>query len=146
MSLLKTTLAVSLGLALCLPLLADEAKNVTPTAKVEKSEKHEKHEKKEKKGKKVAKAEKSAKPNPATEAMMKKSDCFTCHSVAKKIVGPAYKDVAKKYRGKAGSVEMLVAKVKKGGSGHWGVIPMAAHPNLSDVQIKAMVEWVLAQK
>ena len=140
MSLLKTTLAVSLGLALCLPLLADEAQNVTPTTKVEKSEKHEKHEKN------VVKAEKSAKPDPATEAMMKKSDCFTCHSVEKKIVGPAYKDVAKKYRGKAGSLEMLVAKVKKGGSGHWGVIPMAAHPNLSDVQVKAMVEWVLAQK
>ena len=111
MSLLKTTLGLTLGLALTLPLAA-EAK----------------------------------KADPAAEAMMKKSDCFTCHSVAKKIVGPAYKDVAKKYKSDPKAVEKLSAKVKNGGSGAWGAIPMAAHPNLKDDQIKAMVQWVLAQK
>jgi cytochrome c len=88
----------------------------------------------------------AAKPDPATEAMMKKSDCFTCHSVAKKIVGPAYKDVAKKYKSDPKAAAMLVDKVKKGGAGHWGQVPMAAHPNLKDADIKAMVTWVLAQK
>jgi len=88
----------------------------------------------------------AAKPDPATEAMMKKSDCFTCHSVAKKIVGPAYKDVAKKYKSDPKALAMLVDKVKKGGSGHWGQVPMAAHPNLKDEDVKAMVTWVLAQK
>jgi cytochrome c len=127
MSLLKTTLGLSLGLALALPLIADDA---APAAKPAAAKP----------------AAKAAKADPATEAAMKKSDCFTCHSVAKKIVGPAYKDVAKKYKGDAKAVEMLTAKVKNGGSGHWGAVPMSAHPNLKDDQIKAMVQWVLAQK
>ena len=111
MNLFKTTLGLSLGLTLALPLAAA-----------------------------------ATKPDPATEAMMKKSDCFTCHSVAKKIVGPAYKDVAKKYKSDPKALAMLVDKVKKGGSGHWGQVPMAAHPNLKDADVKAMVTWVLAQK
>ena len=128
MSLLKTSLGLSLGLALSLPLFADGAADpATKTAKA-----------------KPAAA--AAKADPAAEAAMKKSDCFTCHSVAKKIVGPAYKDVAKKYKGNAGALDMLVAKVKNGGAGHWGAVPMAGHPNLTVEQIKPMVQWVLAQK
>ena len=128
MSLLKTTLGLSLGLALALPLFADGA--AAPATKTAKA-------------KPDAAA---AKADPAAEAAMKKSDCFTCHSVAKKIVGPAYKEVAKKYKGNAGAADMLVAKVKSGRSGHWGAIPMAGHPNLTNDQIKPMVLWVLAQK
>lgn len=92
-------------------------------------------------------AAKAAKgPDPATEAMMKKSDCFTCHQVKVKVVGPAFKDVAKKYKGDAKAVEKLVAKVKAGGQGNWGQVPMAPHPGLKDEELKAMVTWVLAQK
>ena len=80
------------------------------------------------------------------EALMKKSDCFTCHNVKRKIVGPAYKDVAKKYKGNKTAVDTLVKKVKEGGSGNWGAVPMAAHANLSDADIKLMVQWVLKQK
>jgi cytochrome c len=131
MSLLKTTLGLSLGLALALPLIADDAKPAA-TASTKTAA--------------TSAAPKAGKADPAVEAAMKKSDCFTCHSAAKKIVGPAYKDVAKKYKGDAGAVDKLTAKVKKGGSGVWGAVPMSAHPNLKDDQIKAMVQWVLAQK
>lgn len=82
----------------------------------------------------------------SAEAMMKKSDCFTCHAIKRKVVGPAYKDVAKKYKGDKSAVATLVKKVKEGGSGNWGQIPMAAHPDLKDEDAKAMVQWVLKQK
>ena len=88
----------------------------------------------------------AAAKGPDAEALMKKSDCFTCHQVARKVVGPAYKDVAKKYKGNKAAPAMLVEKVKKGGSGNWGQIPMAAHPDLKDEDVKAMVAWVLKQK
>ncbi|MGH7442389.1 MAG: c-type cytochrome, partial [bacterium] len=62
-----------------------------------------------------------------------------------KIIGPAYQDVAKRYRNAGpGIVETLVKKVRAGGSGNWGTIPMVAHPQLSDAQLHAMVKWVLA--
>jgi cytochrome c len=88
----------------------------------------------------------AAKPDPATEALMKKSDCFTCHNVKVKVVGPAFIEVAKKYRGKKGIVTVLAKKVQTGGSGNWGPVAMAAHPDLKDADAKAMVTWVLAQK
>lgn len=79
-------------------------------------------------------------------ALMKGSDCMACHAEATKLVGPAYKDVAKKYAGNAGAVDTLVKKVKAGGSGVWGAVPMTPHPNLKDEDIKVMVEWVLSLK
>ena len=88
-----------------------------------------------------------ASPNPKiAEGLMKKSDCFACHSVKNKVVGPAYRDVAKKYKGNKDAVATLVKKVKAGGSGNWGEVPMAAHPDLKDEDVKAMVQWVLSQK
>lgn len=89
---------------------------------------------------------KDAKPDPKAEALMKKSDCFSCHQVKMKVVGPSFKDVAKKYKGKKGAEALLVQKIKAGGSGNWGQVPMAAHPDLKDEDVKAMVQWVLAQK
>ena len=80
------------------------------------------------------------------ESLMRKSDCFTCHSLKRKVVGPAYRDVAKKYKGDKGAVAMLVKKVKEGGAGNWGQVPMAGHPDLKDADAQAMVEWVLGQK
>lgn len=94
----------------------------------------------------VAGQAKDAKPDPKVEAMMKKSDCFACHQVKMKVVGPSYRDVAKKYKGKKGAEALLVQKIKAGGSGNWGTVPMAAHPDLKEEDVKAMVQWVLAQK
>lgn len=83
------------------------------------------------------------------EAAMKKSDCFTCHAVDKKIIGPAYSWVAYRYKDDKEAASRLVAKVKQGGMGQWnaytGSVVMTPHPQLSDDEIKAMVEWVLSQ-
>lgn len=78
------------------------------------------------------------------QALIKGSDCAACHAAETKLVGPSYKDVAKKYKGNADAVAMLVKKVKAGGSGAWGAIPMTPHPNMKDEDIKTVVEWVLA--
>jgi len=67
-----------------------------------------------------------------------------CHQLDKKAVGPAYKDVAKKYKGQADAVAKLSDKVKKGGSGVWGPVPMPPNAAVPDADIKKLVEWVLA--
>ena len=82
-------------------------------------------------------------------ALAKKSGCLACHSVEKKIVGPAWKDVAAKYKGDAGARDRLIAKVKKGGKGNWtkitGGAPMPPYsPRVSDANIGIMVDFVLA--
>lgn len=85
----------------------------------------------------------------SAEAAMRKSDCFTCHAVDKKMVGPAYAWVAYRYKGDKEAVAKLAAKIKTGGMGQWnaytGGVVMMPHPQLSDDEIKAMVEWVLSQ-
>lgn len=73
-----------------------------------------------------------------------KNACLGCHAVNSKLVGPSYHDVAAKYKGDKNALTKLVEKVKKGGSGVWGQIPMPAHPNLSDADAKTVVEWILA--
>jgi cytochrome c len=80
------------------------------------------------------------------EDMAKKDGCLACHSVDKKIVGPSYKDVAKKYAGQADAEAKLVAKVKAGGKGVWGEIPMPPNTNVSEADIKTLVKWILSQK
>jgi len=70
--------------------------------------------------------------------------CMGCHAVDKKLVGPSYQDVAAKYKGDKDAVAKLVKKVKGGGSGVWGPIPMPAHPTMSDADAKLLVDWVLA--
>jgi cytochrome c len=82
----------------------------------------------------------------ADQALAQKSGCLACHSVDKKILGPAYKDVAAKYKGDKTAEAKLIEKVKKGGSGTWGPMPMPANsPNVKDEDIKTLVKWVLAQ-
>lgn len=73
-----------------------------------------------------------------------KSACMACHAVDKKLVGPAYQDVAKKYAGDKTAEAKLVEKVKKGGSGVWGPIPMPPNTAVKDEDIKTLVKWVLA--
>jgi len=74
--------------------------------------------------------------------MMRQNDCFNCHSVSQKIVGPALLDVAAKYRGQAGALDASVQRVIKGSSGVWSPTPMLAHEKLSADQVQQMVRWV----
>ena len=80
------------------------------------------------------------------EALISKSDCFACHKVNEKLLGPSYVDVAKKYENTKTNVDMLVNKIKAGGSGVWGAIPMSPHPALSDEDARSMVQYILSQK
>jgi cytochrome c len=77
------------------------------------------------------------------EALAKKHNCLACHAVDKKVIGPAYKDVAKKYKGQAGVAAKLVDKVKKGGQGVWGPIPMPPNAAVPDADVKKLVDWIL---
>ncbi|CAK0751008.1 cytochrome c [Gammaproteobacteria bacterium] len=78
------------------------------------------------------------------EALLGKYDCLACHKVDMKLVGPAYKDVAAKYKGDAAAPANLLAKVKNGGAGTWGPIPMPPHPTASDDDLKKIVAWILS--
>ena len=78
--------------------------------------------------------------------LAKAKNCMTCHTVATKLVGPAYKDVAAKYAGQKDAEAKLVTKVIKGGSGAWGAIPMPANPQVNEAEAKTLVKWVLSQK
>ena len=80
------------------------------------------------------------------EDLIKKDGCTACHAVDKKIVGPAYKDVANKYRNDPKASAYLQEKVKKGGAGVWGPVPMPPNTQVSDADIKTIVAWVLALK
>jgi cytochrome c len=85
-------------------------------------------------------------PAAASDALAKKHNCLICHQVDKKTVGPSYKDVAAKYRGDKGADAKLFDKVKKGGQGAWGNMPMPPNPTVPDDEVKALVKWILSQK
>jgi cytochrome c len=85
-------------------------------------------------------------PAAANEELAKKHNCLACHAVDKKVVGPSYKDVAAKYRGDKTAEAKLFDKVKKGGVGVWGQIPMPPNATVPDEDIKTLVKWVLSQK
>ncbi len=80
----------------------------------------------------------------ANETLLKKYNCTACHAIGKKVVGPAFKEVAKKYKGQKDAAAKLAAKVKKGGSGVWGPIPMPPNPAIPDADLKKMVDYILA--
>ncbi len=82
----------------------------------------------------------------AGEDLLKKTGCTACHSIDKKLIGPPYVDVAAKYKGDAGAAAKLAEKVKKGGSGVWGQIPMPPNPQVSDADIKTLIAYILALK
>lgn len=82
----------------------------------------------------------------ADEALAKAKNCMSCHAVDKKVVGPAYKDVAKKYAGDAKAADMLSAKVIKGGAGVWGPVPMPANAQVNEAESKKLVAWILSMK
>ena len=87
-----------------------------------------------------------AAPALASEELAKKHACTACHAVDKKLVGPGYKEVATKYRGNAKAEALLVDKVKKGGVGTWGQVPMPPNAAVPDADVKALVKWVLSLK
>jgi len=78
-------------------------------------------------------------------ALAKKMNCTACHTIDKKVVGPAWKDVAAKYKGDAGAVDKLMVKVSKGGSGNWGTMPMPANDaaGTKQAEIKELVTFIL---
>lgn len=81
----------------------------------------------------------------ADQALAQKSGCLACHGVDKKVLGPGLKDIAAKYKGDKGAEAKLVTKVKKGGSGVWGPMPMPANsPQVKDNDIKTIVKWILS--
>ena len=82
----------------------------------------------------------------AAEELLKKNACTACHAIDKKVVGPAYKDVAAKYRGQKDIEAKLFEKVKKGGVGVWGPVPMPPNAAVKDDEIKTMVRYILTLK
>lgn len=82
----------------------------------------------------------------ANADLAKKSACMACHDVGTKIVGPSFKDVAKKYAGQAGAEQKLFDKVKKGGSGAWGPVPMPPNVSVKDDDVTTLVKWILTLK
>ncbi len=79
----------------------------------------------------------------ANADLAKKNNCLACHAIDKKLVGPAYQDVAKKYAGQADAEANLIKSIKAGGSGKWGPVPMPPQAQLSDADAKALAVWVL---
>lgn len=80
----------------------------------------------------------------AAKALASKSACLACHAADKKLVGPSYKDVAAKHKGQADAVAKVAARIKSGGSGMYGPVPMPPQPALKDDELKLLAEWVLA--
>lgn len=78
-------------------------------------------------------------------ALLNANTCLSCHAADKKVVGPAYKDVAAKYKGDAQALAKVEASIRNGGSGKWGQIPMPPFAQLSDVDVKTMATWILAR-
>ena len=73
-------------------------------------------------------------------------NCLACHAVDKKVVGPAYKDVAAKYAGDKTAVDKLAQKIMKGGAGVWGQVPMPANTQVNEAEAKKLAAWVLTLK
>ncbi len=85
-------------------------------------------------------------PAMADEALAKSKNCLACHAMDKKLVGPSYKDIAKKYAGQKDAVANLATKIIKGGAGAWGAVPMPANPQVSDAEAQRLVTWIMAQR
>lgn len=79
----------------------------------------------------------------ASEDLAKKYGCAACHTAAKKVVGPSWNDIAAKYKGDAKAVDSLALKVKAGGKGAWGNVPMPPQTKVSDADLKAILAWVM---
>ena len=85
-------------------------------------------------------------PAVASDALAKKHNCLACHATDKKLVGPSYKDVAAKYRSDSSAPAKLADKIKKGGQGVWGQVPMPPNSQVPDADVNSLVKWILSQK
>lgn len=85
-------------------------------------------------------------PVLANADLAKAKNCMACHAMDKKLVGPSYKDVAAKYQGQADAAAKLAKKVRAGGAGVWGSMPMPANPQVSEAEAKQLVDWILKIK
>lgn len=85
-------------------------------------------------------------PALANQELAQKKACMACHGMDKKIVGPAYLDVAKKYKGQKDAEAKLVQKVLKGGGGVWGTMAMPANAQVNEAEAKQLVKWILSLK
>jgi cytochrome c len=82
----------------------------------------------------------------ADSALATKKNCMGCHAIDRKMVGPAYKDVAKKYAGDASAADTLALKIQKGGAGVWGPVPMPSNPQVNEKEAKTLASWILTLK
>src|SRR5688572_19868834 len=82
----------------------------------------------------------------ANEKLAQASGCMVCHGIDKKVIGPSYEDIAAKYAKDKGAEASLVKKVKAGGKGVWGEVPMPPNPHVKDEDIQTLVKWILTQK
>lgn len=85
----------------------------------------------------------AAGPALASKDLAQKNACLACHAVDKKLVGPAYQEIARKYAGQGDAEAVLVKSIKAGGSGKWGPVPMPPQPALPDAEAKALAAWIL---
>lgn len=83
-------------------------------------------------------------PAMADLALARSKNCMSCHAVERKLLGPSFKDVAAKYKGNGGAVDMLATKIRKGGAGVWGPVPMPANGQVNEAEARKLAEWVLA--
>ena len=88
----------------------------------------------------------AASPAFANPDLAKAKNCMACHATDKKVVGPAYKDVAAKYAGQKDAADKMAQKIQKGGSGTWGPVPMPANPQVSDAEARQLSTWILTIK
>ena len=87
-----------------------------------------------------------ASPAFASADLAKQKNCLACHAADKKLIGPAYKDVAAKYAGQKDANDKLAQKIIKGGSGVWGAVPMPANPQVNEADAKALATWIMGIK
>ncbi len=83
-------------------------------------------------------------PAFADQALAAKNGCTACHAKDKKLVGPSFQDIAKKYAGDASAAKNLAAKIKAGGKGNWGPVPMPPHPQINDADLLKLATWTLS--
>jgi cytochrome c len=84
-------------------------------------------------------------PSLASPELAQKHACLACHAADKKMIGPSYQEVAKKYAGQADAQAKLMASIKAGGAGKWGPVPMPAQPHVPEADLKALAGWIAAQ-
>jgi cytochrome c len=82
----------------------------------------------------------------ANADLAKAKNCMACHTVATKVVGPSFKDIAAKYAGQKDAEDKLTQKIIKGGSGVWGPVPMPANPQVSEAEARTLTKWIMSQK